>query len=36
MWKRLGLGRLYDVPVSMGWLKETLTEDELNPFPMWM
>jgi len=36
MWKRLGAGRLYDVPVSMGWLKETLTEDELNPFPMWM
>ncbi|MDB9419768.1 TOMM precursor leader peptide-binding protein [Microcystis aeruginosa CS-563/04] len=36
MWKRLGAGRLYDVPVSMGWLKEALTEDELNPFPMWM
>jgi len=36
MWKRLGTGRLYDVPVSMGWLKEALTEDELNPFPMWM
>jgi ribosomal protein S12 methylthiotransferase accessory factor len=36
MWKRLGVGRLYDVPVSMGWLKEPLTEDELNPFPMWM
>ncbi|MGK7942412.1 MAG: TOMM precursor leader peptide-binding protein [Crocosphaera sp.] len=36
MWKRLGAGRLYDVPVSMGWLKEPLKEDELNPFPMWM
>ena len=36
MWKRLGAGRLYDVPVSMGWLTETLTEDELNQFPMWM
>jgi bacteriocin biosynthesis cyclodehydratase domain-containing protein len=36
MWKRLGTGRLYDVPVSMGWLKEALTEKELNPFPMWM
>jgi bacteriocin biosynthesis cyclodehydratase domain-containing protein len=36
MWKRLGTGRLYDVPVSMGWLKEPLTEDELNSFPMWM
>ncbi len=28
MWKRLGTGRLYDVPVSMGWLKEALTEDD--------
>lgn len=36
MWKRLGAGRLYDVPVKMGWLKEPLKEDELNPFPMWM
>ena len=36
MWKRLGLGRLYDIPVKMGWLKESLTEDKLNPFPMWM
>ncbi|MCM0593944.1 MAG: TOMM precursor leader peptide-binding protein [Gloeotrichia echinulata IR180] len=36
MWKRLGSGRLYDVPVKMGWLQEPLTEKELNPFPMWM
>ncbi len=36
MWKRLGSGRLYDVPVKMGWLKESLTEEQLNPFPMWM
>lgn len=36
MWKRLGGGRLYDVPVSMGWLKEALKEEELNSFPMWM
>ncbi|AFZ04555.1 TOMM precursor leader peptide-binding protein [Calothrix sp. PCC 6303] len=35
-WSRLGAGRLYNIPVKMGWLKETLTEDELNPFPMWM
>ncbi|MBD2302308.1 TOMM precursor leader peptide-binding protein [Nostoc sp. FACHB-190] len=35
-WSRLGAGRLYEVPVKMGWLKETLTEAELNPFPMWM
>ena len=36
MWKRLAPGRLYDVPVKMGWLQEPLTEDRLNPFPMWM
>ncbi len=36
MWKRLGAGRLYDIPVKMGWLKESLTEEQLNPFPMWM
>ena len=36
MWKRLGTGRLYDVPVKMGWLPEPLTEAQLNPFPMWM
>ncbi len=36
MWQRLGAGRLYDVPVKMGWLKESLTEEQLNPFPMWM
>ncbi|MGK7892667.1 MAG: YcaO-like family protein, partial [Xenococcus sp. (in: cyanobacteria)] len=36
MWKRLGTGRLYDVPVKMGWLPESLTEEQLNPFPMWM
>ena len=35
-WRRLGPGRLYEVPLKMGWLKETLTEDKLNHFPMWM
>jgi ribosomal protein S12 methylthiotransferase accessory factor len=35
-WKRLGSGRLYDVPVQLGWLKEPLQEHQLNPFPMWM
>jgi oxazoline/thiazoline synthase len=30
-WRRLGAGRLYDVPVSMGWLGQPLREDELNP-----
>jgi ribosomal protein S12 methylthiotransferase accessory factor len=36
MWKRLAPGRLYEVPVNMGWLEEALTEDKLNSFPMWM
>ena len=30
-WSRLGPGRLYDVPVSMGWLDRPLAESELNP-----
>ncbi len=35
-WKRLGEGRLYEVPHKMGWLKEPNMENQLNPFPMWM
>ena len=35
-WRRLGSGRLYEIPVKMGWLNESLPEDRLNPFPMWM
>lgn len=30
-WRRLAPGRLYDVPVKMGWIKETKKESELNP-----
>ena len=30
-WRRLGAGRLYDVPVRLGWLDRPLREDELNP-----
>ncbi|GAB1394988.1 TOMM precursor leader peptide-binding protein [Rhodocyclaceae bacterium] len=30
-WARYGEGRLYDVPVQMGWLPQALREDELNP-----
>jgi oxazoline/thiazoline synthase len=30
-WPRFARGRLYEVPVSMGWLAKPLTEDELNP-----
>src|SRR5207302_11453132 len=33
-WKRFAPGRLYDVPVELGWLKAPLTEEELNPFPV--
>jgi ribosomal protein S12 methylthiotransferase accessory factor len=32
-WPRFGAGRLYDVPVQMGWLSEPLTEEQLNPLP---
>jgi ribosomal protein S12 methylthiotransferase accessory factor len=32
-WPRLGPGRLYDVPVELGWLTAPLDEDELNPDP---
>lgn len=30
-WRRLGPGRLYDVPVALGWLDRPTPEDELNP-----
>lgn len=33
-WARFAPGRLYDVPVKMGWLKRPLREDELNPIPV--
>ena len=33
-WSRLGPGRLYEVPVRMGWLQAPLTEEELNPLPI--
>lgn len=34
-WKRLGAGRLYEVPVKLGWLPEPNSEHQLNPFPIW-
>jgi bacteriocin biosynthesis cyclodehydratase domain-containing protein len=34
MWRRLGPGRLYDVPVAMGDLPRPRREDELNPFTL--
>lgn len=30
-WRRLGPGRLYDVPVKLGWLPVPLAEQDLNP-----
>ena len=30
VWNRRAPGRLYDVPVRLGWLSSPLTEDELN------
>ena len=32
-WRRFAPGRLYDVPVAMGWTERPLAEAELNPFP---
>lgn len=33
-WPRLGAGRLYGVPVEMGWRSAPATEDELNSVPL--
>lgn len=35
-WARFGEGRLYEVPVAMGWLEQPLREEELNPIPMFI
>jgi ribosomal protein S12 methylthiotransferase accessory factor len=35
-WKRFAPGRLYDVPVKLGWLPESLKETQLNPVPMFL
>lgn len=35
-WTRYAPGRLYDVPVERGWLPAPLSEDELNPTPMFV
>jgi oxazoline/thiazoline synthase len=31
MWPRLGPGRLYDIPVKLGWLSQPTPEEQLNP-----
>lgn len=33
-WPRFGPGRLYDIPVQMGWLEKSKTEAQLNPQPI--
>ncbi len=30
-WRRLGPGRLYDVPVQQGWIEQRIAEADLNP-----
>lgn len=35
-WARFAPGRLYDVPVKLGWLKRPLSEHELNPIPVFI
>lgn len=35
-WNRYGPGRLYDVPVSLGWLNKKKEECQLNPIAMFI
>lgn len=35
-WARLAPGRLYDVPVSLGWLSAPTLEEDLNPISMFL
>jgi ribosomal protein S12 methylthiotransferase accessory factor len=35
-WARFAPGRLYDVPVELGWLKTALSEQQLNPIPLFL
>lgn len=35
-WPRFGPGRLYDVPVAMGWRATPLSEGALNPTPLFL
>ena len=34
VWPRYAPGRLYDVPVQLGWRTSALDEDALNPMPL--
>ncbi|MET8160889.1 TOMM precursor leader peptide-binding protein [Sphaerisporangium sp. NPDC005289] len=35
-WRRLAPGRLYDVPVQLGWLAEPTPEEQMNPITMFL
>ena len=35
-WARFAPGRLYDVPVEMGWRDRPLAEGDLNPIPFFL
>lgn len=35
-WPRFAQGRLYDVPVKMGWLNEPTKEEDLNPISVFI
>jgi ribosomal protein S12 methylthiotransferase accessory factor len=35
-WARFAPGRLYDVPVALGWLPSPLAETDLNPVPFFL
>ena len=35
-WRRLGLGRLYEVPVELGWIERPKAECDLNPISMFV
>ena len=36
IWNRRAPGRLYDVPVAMGWLERPTAEGDLNPIRCWL
>jgi ribosomal protein S12 methylthiotransferase accessory factor len=35
-WARFAPGRLYDIPVELGWIPRRLSEAELNPVAMFL
>ena len=35
-WARFAPGRLYDVPVQLGWVPRPVAEEDLNPTPMFL